>query len=388
MIGTNHYRLFLTLLKNYLDENTIDTIRQTNRIGREFADDLKPISINVEGTMLLSNKDAILEIADKADGSNFTKVHFERLNKLFKHLEILKNGKKDVPIALIAEINTLTALCQLKQFDDIRLFNLTRLTDTFCQTLVAKTAESSLFLRKLTISSLSLTHLSHKIGQLKQLEEITIEFAKLQKLPNEIGELINLRKLNILMSQINTLPASLCELAKLEELNVNSCQLTLLPADIGRSKLLQVLDVSTNNLTALPDSLTECAGLRKLSFHHNPQISSLPTLHAKMICMDLEVFATYIAEHEGQLPLDVSNNKNLLFLRGNFPDFTINRDFLAADAPLQMQLADDYPEDGYVMTNAEGDADNLPEDVQRLVFIHDDRLINDITSRLSKVKLK
>ncbi len=382
-----HYKLLLTLLKNHLDEPTIDAIRQTNSTGEKFAKDLQPVSLNVEGTLLLAHKAVVLEEAKNIDDLHFEKKDYDRLLRLFTHLEKLKVENKHIPATLLSEINTLTALSQLREFDKINLYYITRLTNTFCEKVLNLCKEHQLFLRSLTIRSPGLTKISPKIGTLAELEDISIEHGKIDQLPVEIGQLKNLKRLSILMTSLTGLPESICRLKNLEELNINGCLLTGLPEDIGKNTQLKSLDVSTNALKALPESLSECRGLSKLSIYHNTQITSLPSsISAKLICMDLEVFASYLADHEGQLPLGVKDDKNILFLRGNYPDFTINLGFVKGEEPLRMQINEGYPEEGYVMTNVEGDTE-IPDEPQRLVFIHDERLIDALTDQIGKIKL-
>ncbi|MBS0286624.1 MAG: leucine-rich repeat domain-containing protein [Proteobacteria bacterium] len=385
----NIYKLLLTLLKDHLDPATIDAIRQTNRDGRDFANAQQPISLNAEGKLLLDSKMEILALAKAAVNETFSNLELSRLTALFEQLETVKKQKKHVPLELLEEINTLLAVCQLRQFDDVRLYYITRLTGTFCESLKEKLAGSNLLsLQKLTISSMGFVWLSPKIAELQQLEQITIEFGRIPKLPPEIGKLRNLKVVNIWGSKLTALPGSICDLENLKQLSVTGSYLEKLPDHIGQCQQLQVLDVSANALTALPESLSQCLQLKKLNIQSNPHITMLPSLiTARLVCMDLEVFALFVAEHAGHLPFGWEADENTIYLRGNYPDFTINADFAVNNAPLMIQLDDGYPEEGFVVSNAKGETDNLPAKPDRLVFVQDDRLIAALENKMRKMKI-
>ena len=145
-------------------------------------------------------------------------------------------------------------------------------------------------LKKLRLRATSVTQISSKIEQLKDLEEIIIEDSPICSLPETIGQLKSLRRLEMRGTQLEALPEAICEAKKLQEICITYSKLKEIPSTIHQIKKLECLEITNAAITRIPDGICELTALEKLSLSAN-SIEQLPdklSMLSKLIHLRLE----------------------------------------------------------------------------------------------------
>lgn len=134
-------------------------------------------------------------------------------------------------------------------------------------------------LESLTLSYNKLAELPASIGQLKALQTLDASYNKLASLPGSLSELSELRELNLNWNKLGPLPAGTERLSHLRVLGIaGSKKIKKLPAGFPA---LEELSAAETGLAALPESLTECAGLRRIDLREC-RLASLPDAIGKL----------------------------------------------------------------------------------------------------------
>ena len=167
------------------------------------------------------------------------------------------------------------------------------------------------------VSNTTLDHLSERLGDLVNLQNLVMRGNKLTSLPSNFGNLKRLKNLDLSNNELTEVPDSLGDLGELYSLILKGNQLTRLPNNLDGLVCLHSVDISQMKLQAFPASLCtkKLVLIDTLVAHHN-EIHSLPREVANLTnlkLLDLE------NNEIGQVPSELAKCTRLkeLKLRAN-----------------------------------------------------------------------